>query len=120
MRCPDCNKFVAYDTEIEPEEEDNPSCTGIEFSASYRRVLACAECGTELKEGTVELSYDFAAEVAEPKKTPAEDEDAAESEALAADGDDPAEHEHVFEVDNCDAEPTTDTKKTRHNALPDR
>jgi hypothetical protein len=61
MRCPDCNKFVAYeqqDPEVDltvdddrAEDQEEGSAT---VTASVRLVLACAECGTELKEATVE------------------------------------------------------------------
>ena len=55
MRCPDCNKMVSYDTEMEPEEQDEPKLEGETFTAEYRRVLGCADCGTELKEATLEF-----------------------------------------------------------------
>ncbi len=58
MRCPDCNKFTSFDTEAEPEvvSED---VDGTEVMVEVRRVLNCADCGTELKEYTFELSEDF-------------------------------------------------------------
>jgi len=54
MRCPDCNKFVSLepgDPEVEVIE-----INGQEVSATVRIVLACAECGTELKEYKDELT----------------------------------------------------------------
>lgn len=54
MRCPDCNRFVSYDDGNDPEPEldfDNGEVTG-----TVRILLTCAECGTELKEGTFEVS----------------------------------------------------------------
>jgi hypothetical protein len=54
MRCPDCNKFVAYDTEVEPEEQD-AAYDGETLTVELRRVLACEQCGTELKEATFSL-----------------------------------------------------------------
>ena len=44
MRCPQCSKFVPYDTEVEPEEQDAPAAEGGTFTASYRRVLNCEWC----------------------------------------------------------------------------
>jgi hypothetical protein len=41
VRCNQCNKFVAYDTEVEPEEQDAPVAENGSFTASYRRVLNC-------------------------------------------------------------------------------
>jgi hypothetical protein len=54
MRCPDCNKFVAYDTEAEPEEQDSGT-DGTVVKATVRRVLTCEQCSTELKEAELEL-----------------------------------------------------------------
>lgn len=52
MRCPDCNKFVSYD---EPEVEcDGVDINGDSVSVSVRVALNCAECGTTLKEATIE------------------------------------------------------------------
>ena len=95
MRGPDCNKFVPYDTEVEPEEDTPPEIIGTEFTASYRRVLTCGECGAELKESTIEVSHDFGDQVDEG------DDEADEKKR---------DHEHEFEVQDCDVEPTTETR----------
>ena len=46
-RCPDCNKFVGFDTDTDPEVEvgeiDTESGT---VEATVRIVNNCAECGT--------------------------------------------------------------------------
>ncbi len=63
MRCPDCNKFVAFDDgnvdEVEVELDEDTGTVGI----SGRVVLPCAECGTELKElgvdDSIEAGDDF-------------------------------------------------------------
>lgn len=62
MRCPDCNKFVGFDQQ-DPEVQLDVSAPTHEAGAEgkekqgtatvnveVRLVLACAECGTELKE----------------------------------------------------------------------
>ena len=54
MRCPDCNKFVAFD-ENEPEVESLEVDEDGNVIASVRIVNACADCGTELKEATLEM-----------------------------------------------------------------
>ena len=66
MRCPDCNKFVPYDTEIAPEvgsEEVEHSIDDGKGTAQIivevRRVLTCENCGTELKDCT----FDFSEEI---------------------------------------------------------
>lgn len=60
MRCPDCNKFVSFDAEVEPEvQESFDPRTGV-VSIDVRIVNACAECGAELKEA----SFQFEAETA--------------------------------------------------------
>jgi len=107
VRCPDCNKFVAYDTEVDPEESHSPEVDGNLFSASFRRVLACEQCGTELKEAEVEFSYDFTDKVNEHEEVEGEPK--------------PEEHtEHEWEIDACDASPATDVKKIDRNGKPIR
>jgi hypothetical protein len=96
MRCGDCIKFVSFDTDVDTEEEGSPEVSGDNFTASFRRVLTCAECGTELKESTIEIEHDFAGDIAEEKKCSNEDG-------------------HSFEVESCEASPTTETvTKDRH------
>jgi len=59
MRCPDCNKFVPYSGDEEPEVEsvdlDVDSGT---VTAEVRLHKDCAECGMELKEITFSLEGD--------------------------------------------------------------
>lgn len=94
MRCPNCNKFVPFDTEVEPEEQGQ-EVGGTTFTASYRRVLQCGECGEDLKEATLEVEYDFSKDVQ------------AEDEAEEGDGSKREPHEHEFEIESCDVEATT-------------
>lgn len=65
MRCPDCSKMVSLDfgdPEIEDfscsVELDDEGNLVAELSASARIVRSCADCGTELKEATLDLSYE--------------------------------------------------------------
>lgn len=67
-RCPDCNKFVGYDTDQEPEIEDVQVFDG-EVQGNVRVVLACSECGTELKESYQEFAESFDHECDELDKT---------------------------------------------------
>lgn len=55
MRCPDCNKFASFDTEVDPEGDVEISAEGM-LTGEVRRVLTCADCSTELKEAY--LSFD--------------------------------------------------------------
>lgn len=62
MRCPECNKFVGFDDgnvdEVEVEiDEDSGAVT-----VTGRVVLPCAECGTELKELSVDETVETADE----------------------------------------------------------
>jgi hypothetical protein len=57
-RCPDCNKFVPYDTSTEPEVED-AQIFDDEVQVNVRVVLCCEECGTELKESYQEAQESF-------------------------------------------------------------
>jgi hypothetical protein len=58
MRCPDCGKFVPFDTEAEPEANLEIDSEG-QMSGNVRRVLPCGECGTELKETTFDIDQDL-------------------------------------------------------------
>lgn len=61
MRCPDCNKFVGNDEQepevesVEVEADDAEAATNATVTASVRIVNACADCGTELTEATLDL-----------------------------------------------------------------
>lgn len=55
MRCPDCNKFVSFDSETDPEISDEAVAEDGTVTANVRIVNNCSECGTELKEATLEL-----------------------------------------------------------------
>jgi hypothetical protein len=63
MRCPSCEKFVSYDTEVEPEEQTEPEVTDQTVTAEYRRVLTCADCGEELKEATIEIDGEISCDL---------------------------------------------------------
>lgn len=54
MRCPDCNKFVPFGTDTEPEIDADVDDDG-NISGTARIVLTCEECGTELKEATLDI-----------------------------------------------------------------
>lgn len=76
MRCPDCERFVSYGGDYEPEIESEDISDG-ELTGSVRVVLDCAECSTELKE----LSMEYEAQIehkcpdAEEAGDPADGED---------------------------------------------
>lgn len=57
MRCPDCNKFVSFDSDVEPEIDVDVS--GTEVVGSVRIVNNCGECGTELKEASFDISEEI-------------------------------------------------------------
>lgn len=86
MRCPDCEKFVPYNTEETPEGE--AEVNEDEVVVAVRRVLTCGECGTELKEA----NFDTHAEI-----DPAGLED-----CINEGGDD-----HEWEVEEESYDPTT-------------
>lgn len=73
MRCPDCNKFVAYD-DAEPEVQSLEVNDDGAVTASVTRTLTCAECGTELKSAEIELNGEPTDEVAAHLKTAGEHE----------------------------------------------
>lgn len=54
MRCPDCNKFVPFDTSNEPEVDLDIDEDG-NITGSVRIVNNCDECGTELKDANFDV-----------------------------------------------------------------
>jgi len=62
MRCNDCNKFVSYDTETDPEIGLDVSSDG-HVTGSVRIVNTCQECGSELKEANLDVDVDLSAEI---------------------------------------------------------
>lgn len=57
MRCPDCNKFVPMSTDGEPEVNGDVFDTA--YTCEVRLAHTCEECGSELRECNLEVSYDF-------------------------------------------------------------
>jgi uncharacterized protein with PIN domain len=55
LRCPDCNKFVSFDTETEPEVQSEQVDENGAVEFSVRITNNCADCGTELTETTLEM-----------------------------------------------------------------
>lgn len=90
MRCPSCEKFVSYDTEVEPEESGEPQVDGDTVTAEYRRVLTCGECSEELKESNIEVQCEIELE-----------------KAAGCKSNDPPES-CDFEVETCEVEATED------------
>jgi hypothetical protein len=70
MRCPDCSKFVSFDepkVEVESEEVERVNDSAVSVTAEVHVTLKCADCGSELKETSIQFENDF--EVPEPKDT---------------------------------------------------
>lgn len=80
MRCPDCNKFVSFDTEQDPEIDVDINDT--EIVGSCRIVNTCAECSQELKEANLDVSVDVASEIESHTETCEECKTARESGTL--------------------------------------
>lgn len=81
-RCNDCNKFVSYDTETEPEEnsaDEAPDSDGV-VNCEVRISNNCAECGTEMREASFDLSFDFSGAEFDNHKPQEEDEEESEHE----------------------------------------
>jgi hypothetical protein len=58
MRCPDCSKFVSYDGSEEPEVNTYDVDENGSVQVEVRIHKDCADCSTELKEYTFELTGD--------------------------------------------------------------
>lgn len=87
MRCPDCAKFVSMETN-DPEVETIDIDEAGNVTATVRVVRVCADCGTELKETTLEMETDVSIE-------------GHDSEATNDDGSD--KHELLVEETNVEA-----------------
>lgn len=59
MRCPDCNKFVSFDSDVEPEVNDLEVNEDGFVSCNVRIVNACGDCGTELKEASFDMESEI-------------------------------------------------------------
>lgn len=57
MRCPDCNKFVPYNSDEEPETDQLEVSDEGQVTGSVRIVNSCEECGTELKEANIDIDH---------------------------------------------------------------
>lgn len=62
MRCDQCNKFVSFDTESDPEVESE-TMQGTNAEVEVRITNNCAECGQEMKEARFQFEYDFSEEI---------------------------------------------------------
>lgn len=67
MRCPDCQKFVSFDTDVEPDVDLQVDDFGT-VSGNCRIVNACADCGTELTSADFDIEVDFTDTVDDHKK----------------------------------------------------
>lgn len=54
MRCPDCNKFVSFDSDADPEVDVRVEDDG-SVSGSVRITNNCQECGQELTEANLDI-----------------------------------------------------------------
>lgn len=103
MRCPDCNKFVSLEMQ-DPEAPDAQVDDEGIVTGTVRIVRTCAECGTELKEATLEFEIDLSAALTEHRD--AEGEDACPMK------DDPTAR---VELQSCDANTYEDVERVdRH------
>ena len=108
MRCPSCEKFVSYDTEVEPEEQSEPEINGEQLTATYRRVLTCGECGEELKDAEIEFDETLTIDEPEGAKYP-DHEDWAKCPVTG--------EEHEWSID-VSASATMDVEKTDRRGRP--
>ena len=59
-RCPDCNRFRSGEPEVEVQDYKVECSVGTETAQfEFRIVIKCEECGTELKEATLEAEVEM-------------------------------------------------------------
>jgi hypothetical protein len=91
-RCNDCNKMVSYDTEVDPEEDEELHVDDDKVVGSFRRVLQCADCGTDLRETTLAFEMTIVPE---------------EGKEQCDGGPNPQDYDHKWELDgDRDVSPT--------------
>lgn len=97
MRCDQCQKFVSFDTDKEPEDLDLNVTDDGEVSGSVRIVNACAECGQDLTETTLDVEMSFADDIEKHREEKKAEHEA--SEALKPEDErvsfDESEHDSV-------------------------
>lgn len=109
-RCNDCNKFVSYDEDTEPEV-DGGSFTDNEYNGDVSRVLNCADCGSELRRGTFSLQHDLTDALAEDEREcPGHEGDDEPEDRDDKDADDTAHEWEIVDetAENNDRTVTTD------------
>jgi hypothetical protein len=62
MRCDSCNKFVSFDSEVEPEINIDVTDDGV-VTGDVRIVNGCAECSAELTEVTMTVEADLSEQI---------------------------------------------------------
>lgn len=62
MRCNDCNKFVSFDSESDAEINVTVDDEGV-ITGDVTFTNNCAECGTELKQGTLDIECDLSQQI---------------------------------------------------------
>lgn len=63
MRCPDCNKFVSLETQ-DPEADslevaESINDGNVNVTGTVRLVRTCGDCGTEMKETSLDIDQDI-------------------------------------------------------------
>lgn len=66
MRCPECNRFVSFETRVDDVELEIP-CNperdadglSVTIDGSARLLRECAECGTELSEANLQIAMEI-------------------------------------------------------------
>jgi hypothetical protein len=86
MRCPDCSKFVSFDTEQDPEIDVSVDDEGV-VTGNVRIVNTCAECSTELKEATMDLEADLSDQIVEHRDADENKDKPEEHDTLSVDTD---------------------------------
>lgn len=62
MRCPDCNKFTAKNTEVDPEVTTDPEVEDDTVKVSVKITNQCEDCSTDLEEAEFDMELDLDSE----------------------------------------------------------
>jgi hypothetical protein len=76
MRCPDCSKFVSFDTDSDPEINNIEVDDDGNVSGEVRIVNTCAECSSELTEATLEIEEDMTDDITAHREAFPDEKDA--------------------------------------------
>src|SRR4051812_457683 len=105
MRCPDCQKFVSFDTDTEPEIDVDVDDDGT-VSGTVRIVNTCSECSQELTEANLDVEIDLSGAVEDHRQEMRDKHDEEQASKPEDEREPYDESAHTLELSSADASRT--------------